>query len=324
MPGIQSLTPSPVPGGGEIQRGPGNRPVSGVNRRQKTEAILGYLLLVPAALFLALVIGYPLLRSVQLSLSRYKLIEGIDSERFCGLCNFGAVLRDPYLTTYLKNQAIWVVGATLLPVLAGLALALLMNRKLILQWFWRSVVLIPWMMPIATSALSWRWIYDREWGILNYYLQSSGLVSESVGFLTDRSWLWPSIIIVGMWMWFPYNYVAILAALQGIPKEMYEAATVDGSTSWTEFWYITLPSIRPVLSLLFILGVIWSMNDFTTIFLLTEGGPGIDSTTLAPLVYKTSFRYYDLGKGAAIGMVLMLISLLFAAFYLRQANAEEA
>lgn len=295
---------------------------AGLSLRQRQEMALGYALLLPSFLFLALVIGYPLLRSVQLSLSRYKLNLGIDSERFCGLCNFSSLLRDPYLEIYLKNQVIWVIGASLLPILVGLLLALVMNRELKFQWFWRSVVLIPWMMPIATSALSWRWIYDREWGMLNYYVRSVGLATANVGFLTDKSWLWPSILLVAMWMWFPYNYVAILAALQGIPRELYEAARVDGSNLWTEFWYVTLPGIRPVLNLLLILGVIWSMNDFTTIFLLTEGGPGIDSTTLAPLVYKVSFRYFDLGKGAAIGMVLMGFSLLFAALYLRLMRSE--
>lgn len=291
---------------------------------RRSEMLLGYWLLLPSFLFLALVIGYPLLRSVHLSLNRYKLTEGVESERFCGLCNFLSLLKDPYLEVYLKNQVIWVAGATLLPILAGLILALLMNRDLRLRWLWRSVVLIPWIMPIATSALSWRWIYDREWGMLNFYVRAAGLASANVGFLTDRNWLWPSILLVAMWMWFPYNYVALLAALQSIPKELYEAARIDGSNAWSEFRYITLPSIRPVLNLLLVLGIIWSMNDFTTIFLLTEGGPGVDSTTMAPLVYRVSFRYFDLGKGAAVGMVLMLFSLLFAGVYLRMMRTEES
>jgi multiple sugar transport system permease protein len=294
-----------------------------MSHHQRSEIFLGYALLIPSFLFLGLVIGYPLVRSVQLSLNHFKLTEGVDSERFCGLCNFQNVFRDPFLEVYLKNQAIWVLGATFLPIFFALVLALLMDRDLRLKWLWRSVVLIPWMMPIATTALSWRWIYDRQWGLLNYYLRSLHVISENVGFLTDKLWLWPSILLVAMWMWFPYNYVAILAALQAIPKEMREAARVDGCNPWRELIYITLPSIRQVLMLLIVLGLIWSMNDFTTIFLLTEGGPGIDSTTLAPLVYKVSFRYYDLGKGAAIGMVLMLISLIFGAVYLRMSKREE-
>lgn len=282
----------------------------------------GYLLLIPSFIFLGLIIGYPLVRSVLLSLNRFKITAGIDSERFCGLCNYISLARDPYLHIYVRNQAVWVLGATFLPILLALALALLMNQELRLRWLWRAVILIPWMMPVATSALTWRWIYDKQWGLLNHYLKLIGLINENVGFLTERAWLWPSIFLVAMWMWFPYNYVALLAALQCIPSELYEAAKVDGATPLASFWYITLPGIMPVLSLLTILGAIWSMNDFTTIYLLTQGGPGVDSTTMAPLVYNISFRYLDLGKGAAAGVTLMTISLIFAIIYIRRSQTE--
>ncbi len=291
--------------------------------KTRSEYLQGYLLLLPSFLFLTLVIGYPLLRSLQLSFNRFKLTEGIDSERFCGLCNYIDILKDPFLMTYLKNQIIWVVGATVLPVLFGLAIALLLNRPLRLRWFWRSVVLVPWIMPIATSSLTWRWIYDRQWGILNYVLNSLGIIQSNVGFLTDRAWLWPSIFLVAIWMWFPYNYVSLMAALQAVPQELYEAGKIDGTNAWSSFWYITLPGILPILNLLLILGLIWSMNDFTLIYLLTEGGPGIDSTTMAPLVYKTSFRFFNLGKGAAIGVVLMAFSMVFATLYLTRSREEQ-
>jgi len=127
---------------------------------------------------------------------------------------------------------------------------------------------------------------------------------------------------VAMWMWFPYNYIALLAALQCIPNELYEAAKVDGANALKSFWYITLPGILPVISLLTVLGIIWSMNDFTTIYLLTQGGPGVDSTTMAPLVYTISFRHLNLGKGAAAGVTLMMISMVFAFIYLRRSRDE--
>jgi multiple sugar transport system permease protein len=268
--------------------------------RSRRSALEGYTLLLPSFLFMGLIIFYPLFRSLQLSLNRFKITEGIDSERFCGLCNFVSLFHDPFLSTYLRNQVTWVIGATVLPILLGLLLALILNQEIKFRWFWRAIILVPWMMPVATSALTWRWI----------------------GFLTDRAWLWPSIFLVAMWVWFPYNYVALLAALSSIPTELYEAGKVDGTNAWTAFWQITLPSIAPVLTLLVVLGVVWTMNDFTTIFLLTEGGPGIDSTTLAPLVYKTSFRYFDLGKGAATGVTLMVISLIFGLLYIRQTRNE--
>ncbi|RCK76836.1 MAG: Maltose/maltodextrin ABC transporter, permease protein MalF [Anaerolineae bacterium] len=124
------------------------------SRLKRDELFLGYALLVPSFLFVGLVIGYPLVRSAQLSLNRFKLTAGVDSEQFCGLCNFQNLLRDPFLEVYLRNQAIWVLGATFLPILFALILALLMDRELRGRWFWRSVVLIPWMMPIATTALT--------------------------------------------------------------------------------------------------------------------------------------------------------------------------
>ncbi|HET8784155.1 MAG TPA: sugar ABC transporter permease, partial [Candidatus Limnocylindrales bacterium] len=155
------------------------------------------------------------------------------------------------------------------------------------------------------------------------YLTSTGVAGESLGFLSAPSLLWPSILVVATWMWFPYNYVAILAALQGISPDLYEAGRVDGAGPWTSFRYITFPAIRPVLGVLVILGLIWAANDFTTIFVLTQGGPGVDSTTMPLLVYRTMFRFYDFGKAAATAVLVMLVSLSFAIVYLRRTRADE-
>jgi multiple sugar transport system permease protein len=283
---------------------------------KRRETIQGYLFLVPSFLLILFVIGYPLVNSFQLSLTEFKLNRGIDSAHFCGLCNFSALLKDPNLGIYLRNQGIWVAGVTILPLVVGLLLALLMNQKLHWIRLWRALLIIPWMMPAATAIFSWRWILDRQWGLINYYLKQLGLITTNVGLLADPHWLWPTILVVAVWLWYPYNYVMLLASLQGIPVELYEVGKIDGTNGWTAFWYITLPSIKPVLYVLLLLGLIWSMNDFSTIMLLTSGGPGIDSTTLAPLVYRVSFRYFDLGQGAAIGVVLMLMSTFFSIFYL--------
>lgn len=291
---------------------------------RRREALQGYLFLVPSFFLILLVIGYPLVNSFQLSLTEFKLNRGIDSAHYCGLCNFYALLKDPNLSIYLRNQAIWVIGVTILPLVVGLLLALLMNQDLYMIRLWRALLIIPWMMPAASAVFSWRWILDRQWGLANYYLKSLGLISDNVGLLTNSTWLWPTILLVAVWMWYPYNYVILLASLQGIPVELFEAGKIDGTNAWSAFWYITLPSIKPTLSVLLLLGLIWSMNDFSTIMMLTNGGPGIDSTTLAPLVYRVSFRYFDLGQGAAIGVVLMLISMFFSLFYLLRKSEGES
>lgn len=288
----------------------------------RREALSGVLLLLPALGLVSLTVGAPLLRALLLSVSRYRLTEGIASERLCGPCNFEAVFDDPFLAVYVRNQAIFVLGTTLLPVLVALGLALLMNRPLRLRWLWRALLLVPWVMPPATIAVTWRWIYDQEWGLANEYLRLAGLTDTGLGFLTSPELVWPSILLTATWMWYPYNYVVLLAALQSIPAEIYEAARIDGSSAWSEFRFITLPFIRPVLALLVTLGLIWSSNDFTTIFLLTQGGPGVESTTIPPLMYRTTFRFYDIGRGAAIGVLLMLGSLVFVALYLRRARTD--
>lgn len=294
----------------------------GLPVRGRRDALTGVALLVPAIVLIGVVIGLPFLRALQLSVDHYRITEGIDSERFCGLCNFAAILDDPFLPTYVRNQVIWMVGTTFLPITVALGVALLFNQPLRLRWLWRAIILVPWMMPVAAIAVTWRWLYDQQWGIFNHYLVSSGASSEALGFLSSPELLWPSILVVATWMWFTYNYVAILAALQGIPPDLYEAGRVDGTNPWTAFRHITLPAIRPLLSVLIILGLIWAANDFTTIFLLTQGGPGVDSTTMPPLVFKTMFRYYDFGKAAAIAVVVMIISLGFATIYLRQTRGE--
>jgi multiple sugar transport system permease protein len=287
------------------------------------ERLTGIGLLVPAIALIAVVIGLPFLRALQLSVDRFRINEGIDSERFCGVCNFASLLADPFLATFVRTQAIWMLGATFLPIVAALGVALLFSQQMRFRAFWRAIVLVPWMMPVAAIAVTWRWLYDQQWGIFNYYLTSTGLTSDSLGFLSAPSLLWPSILVVATWMWFPYNYVAILAALQGISPDLYEAGRVDGTGPWTSFRYITFPAIRPLLGVLVILGLIWAANDFTTIFVLTQGGPGVDSTTMPLLVYRTMFRFHDFGKAAAIAVVVMLVSLSFAIVYLRRTRADE-
>jgi len=298
------------------------RGVLSMTSGRRREGLIGVALIVPALGLIFLVIGLPVIRALQLSVNRYQITEGINSEHFCGICNFIAILDDPFLATYVRNQILFMVGTTFLPILFGLGVALLLNRPLRLRWVWRAVVLVPWTMPVAAAAVTWRWLFDQQWGIFNYYLVSSGAVDKSVGFLTDPVWLWPSILLVSAWMWFPYNYVAILAALQGISPDLYEAGRMDGTNAWTAFRHITLPAIRPLLAILIILGLIWASNDFTTIFLLTQGGPGVESTTVAPLVFKTLVRYYDFGKAAAIGVVMMAVSVGLALIYLRRAGSE--
>jgi multiple sugar transport system permease protein len=290
--------------------------------RARSEAALGYLLLVPALSAVVFTIGWPLVRSLWLSLHELYLIRGFDSQTFVGLKQYVKLWNDPNLLIYLKNQAVWVTGVTILPVVVGLVFALVLNEPLRGRWLWRGLVLIPWSMPNAVTAMAWQWIYSGQWGILNHHLSQLGFIQDYVNWLIDPVWMWPAILVTATWRYFPFNYVVLLSSLQGISQELYDAAKVDGANARQLFLYVTLPHLLPMLGVLTILGIIWTMNDFTSIWMLTGGGPGVDTTTLAPLVYRTSFQYFRLGYGAAIGVVLMLFSGVFALIYIRRVRYE--
>jgi multiple sugar transport system permease protein len=291
--------------------------------KRRREVLIGYLIMLPAIVILILFIAYPLIRSVQLSFSELYLLKGLDSEHFVGFDQYIKLFNEPKLGQYIVNQIIWVLGATTLPIIAGLIFALLLHRPMKLRWLFRGIALIPWATPLVAAAMSWKWMLNKEWGIINYYLVQLGLVEESIGFLTRPGWIWLSITLMTIWYWFPFNYVSLLAALQGIPVELYDAAKVDGASSWQILWRITMPLLKPILSTLFVLGVIWAMNDFATIWVLTKGGPGTLTTTLAPLVYRTSFEFGRLGYGAAIGMVLTVISLVVVIIYVNRIQYKD-
>jgi multiple sugar transport system permease protein len=290
--------------------------------RRRKEVIQGYLYLTPTVIILAAVVGWPLLEALRMSFSNLYLLRGFDVQSFVGLENYIRFLEDPNAPKYLKNTAIFVIGGTASQLTVGLTLALLLNERMVLRGLWRGLAILPWAMPITVTVMIWKWILDGQWGILNYMLVELGITTSYVSWLSSPIWLWPSILMVDAWAGFPFMFVTLLSALQGIPSELYDAARIDGAGRWTCFRRITLPMLRPVIATLLLLSVILHLRDFSTLWILTSGGPGIESTTLSPLVYITTFRYFRMGYGAAIGIILMAMSLIFTILYLRRTRFE--
>ncbi len=290
----------------------------------RRETVQGYLYFLPVFLILGAVVGWPLIQAGWMSFSDLYLLKALRARNFVGLDNYIHFFEDPNASKFLINTAIFVVGGTAAQLTIGLILALLLNQRLVLRGFWRGLAIMPWAMPITVTALTWKWILDGQWGILNYVLVELGITDGYISWLSSPIWLWPSILMVDAWAGCPFMFVNLLSGLQGIPRDLYEAARIDGAGPWKAFWRITLPMLRPIIATLVLLSVIIHLRDFTTIWILTSGGPGIESTTLSPLVYVTSFRYFKMGYGAAIGMLLMLISLVFTIFYLRRVRFEAA
>jgi multiple sugar transport system permease protein len=292
------------------------------SRAWRRESLLGYLGLLPALCVLAFVVAWPLFEAVRMSFLDIYLLTGFLKETFIGLQNYVRFAQDPNAPTYLLNTLIYVIGGTAGQFIVALTLALILGRRIAFAAFWRGLAIIPWAMPITVTAMIWKWILNGQWGILNYVLVQVGILEEYVSWLSSPVWLWPSIILVNVWAGFPFMFINLLSGVQGIPRELYEAGRIDGAGAGALFWRITLPLLRPVIAALVLLSVIIHLREFATLWILTSGGPGIRSTTLSPLVYVTSFRYFRLGYGAALGVILMSVSLVFTVLYLRRVRFE--
>jgi multiple sugar transport system permease protein len=292
------------------------------SRAWPRESLRGYLGLLPVICVLAFVVAWPLYEAVRMSFFEIYLLTGFLKETFVGLQNYIRFAQDPNAPTYLLNTLIYVAGGTAGQFVVALTLALILGRRIAFAAFWRGLAIIPWAMPITVTAMVWKWILNGQWGILNYVLVQVGILDAYVSWLSSPVWLWPSIILVNVWAGFPFMFINLLSGVQGIPRELYEAARIDGAGAGALFWRITLPLLRPVIAALVLLSVIIHLREFATLWVLTSGGPGIRSTTLSPLVYVTSFRYFRLGYGAALGVILMSVSLVFTVLYLRRVRFE--
>ncbi len=291
-------------------------------KRSTKEAAIGYLLLVPGILALIVLIGIPVIQGIALSFTDRYLLEP-DTGKFIGLQNYLTFIKHPLFWHYMRNTAVWVVGSMTGKIGIGLALALLLTKPLRFRGIYRAVVLIPWVMPMVAAGVVWRWIFDGGYGILNYTLLQLGLINEYIVFLAEKAWVWPSILIIAWWKGYPFAYAVTLAGLQVISPELYEAGKIDGASGWKSFLHITLPQLRPVLFVLVLLETIWTANDFTSIWILTKGGPPPDYTmTLTPLAYMTYSDFDRTGYAASIGVILMVIMMVFTVLYVRRVRAD--
>jgi multiple sugar transport system permease protein len=286
-----------------------------VGARLSANTLIGYAFVMPLMLWLAATILYPLFVSVQLSLQNIRVI-GTPGE-YIGFQNYQRALESPQFTAALKNSGIWVVGNALVQTILAFATALTLKQRFFGNRIARIWVILSWVVPTVVVVIIWRWLLSASGGIVNYLLVSSGIVDKPVGFFATRDTAFLTVILINSWRWFPFNAVIFLAALQRIPAELYEAAAVDGASSLKRFFYITLPSLQPVLFVMGLIGTLMSVNVFDVIWLLTGGGPSRATMTLPVLIYDTAFKRYRLSQAAAMSVITGLILLVFAAVFIR-------
>jgi len=237
-----------------------------------------------------------------------------------GLANFQEVLANGDFWRSLGNTMLWTVGTLTLQLLFGVLIALMLHQNMMFRSVARSLVLFPYFLSTVVAVLVWRWLFNDLYGIVNHMLMWSGFLDMPVDWLGRMPNAMLSLIFVGAWKYFPFVVIAVLARLQTIPEELYEAATIDGAGPIARFFDVTLPQLKSVLVVIVLLRAIWDFKEFDLIYLLTGGGPVIATQTLSLMVYKEAFALNRMGVASATAVLMMLAMLAFMIVYLRKAR----
>ena len=288
---------------------------------EKRYARIGVVLIAPTVLVFCAVILYPLISAIYLSL--FSIYTPTFAGEWVGVDNYTTLLASGDFWNAVLNTLIWTVGTLMLQLVFGVAMALLLNQSIVFRSLARSLVLFPYFLSTVVAVLVWRWLFNDLYGILNHVLLIAGLIDAPVNWLGQMPNAMISIILVGAWKYFPFVVIVVLARLQSIPEQLYEAATIDGAGPFQRFTDITLPQLRDVLVVVVLLRAIWDFKEFDLIYLMTGGGPVKATQTLSLLVYEEAFRLNRMGMASTYAVAMMLVLLGFTLVYLRQTNRIE-
>lgn len=280
------------------------------------ERLYAYGLVLPVALLLLGLVAYPFFYAIFVSFTNR--VVGNAGE-WIGFGNFRYLLGSPAFGSAVWNTIVLVVVSDVFKLFIGLGLALLVNQRLRGRGVIRSLLMLPWAMPAFVAFLTWRVLYQPIGGGINLVLTTTGLFPDIIDWLGQRATAMPAVIAASVWRGFPFWFVSLLAALQTIPAELYEAARVDGANAWQRFWAVTFPGIRPVIIVTTLLSSIWTANSFENVWLLTQGGPS-DATMVFPVLAYFGMQTQRLGEAAAVSVAMLpvLAILVFAATSLMQ------
>jgi multiple sugar transport system permease protein len=244
--------------------------------------------------------------------------------RFNQLGNYKKLFADPLTGSSLLRSLVWVAGTVAIAFVLGFVLALLLNQRFFGRALYRAAILSPWAISGIVAVMMWAWILNGNYGAVNDLLMRWKLIRQPIGWLVDPKLAMPSVIISSVWRGVPFFAVTILAALQTIPEDLYEAAVVDGAGSLQKFWFVTLPMIKGVIVVTTLLRIVWAFNWIENIYAMTAGGPGYATTTWAYYLFRQFFDFGDIGYASAMGVTLMIGLLVFSALYLKISAVAEA
>ncbi len=291
-----------------------------MNKARLRTKLTPYLFLaLPVTIYMIWVIG-PMIYSFYLSLTRW---DGFSAPQFAGLANFRRLLADPVFYTSLWNNLEWIAVFMTIPIVMGLFIAMSLNRDIPGSKFFKACFFAPMVLSLVVSGLVWSWLYNPGFGLINTVLRRIGLESFARGWLSDPAVVMEAVITVAVWRQIGYVMVLYLAGLQSIDKNLVDASQVDGANAVQRFFNVILPQLAPVTVVVIVISIIDSLRAFDLVSVMTRGGPFNSSSVLANYMYIQAFNNYNMGYGAAISVILFLISGAFIVFYLSRIVREE-
>ncbi|XUY29898.1 carbohydrate ABC transporter permease (plasmid) [Agrobacterium sp. rho-8.1] len=270
----------------------------------------GLLFVLPALIVLAMLIAYPVAYTGLLSVTDQQ-------GSFVGANNFVTVLASRATPQAFWNTIYFVGGSIIFQVILGTAAAVLLNEQFAGRAIVRSITVIPWVVPGIVAATTWAWMFHTEFGIINYMMTAPGLIDKPIGWLTNRDTVMPVLIAINVWKMFPFVTVMVLAGLQSIPNDLYEAARIDGASFWEEVWHIMLPQVRPIITAVTLLLVIWGLNSITIIYAITRGGPA-NRTLITPIqIFRMAFESVQFNQAAALSLLFFAVAIVVVFIYVK-------
>jgi multiple sugar transport system permease protein len=278
------------------------------------------MLLIPALICISVISLFPVLRGITLGFTSYKVAMPI---KFNGIQNYISIYKNGYLKAAAMHTVYIVFISLMATYILGLIIALLLNSDIPFRRVWRSLLVIPWAVPAVAKSMTWRQIFNVNGGWINYFLLEIGIIRENINWFSQNLAIY-TIVTVIVWGCIPFTAMSFLAAMQSIPDENYEAAQLDGANAFQKFWYITLPNLRSISMVVISLLFMWISNDFSSQYLMTGGGPGSATLTMAVESYYQGFRSGNFGLATAYGNIMMIFCGLFIFFYIRALRKKEA
>ena len=286
-----------------------------LNEKLKKNA-LPYTLVIPMALMMLIVIIYPIFKTIGMSFFKNYLAQP-GSNPFVGITNYVKLFGDKNFINSINVTTRYVVITVLVRFVIGLIIALLLNENVKGQGIARSLIIIPWAMPVVVVCLVFIKMFDFQYVIINYVFITSGIIKEPIKWMSNKDLALPVAMFVNIWKGTPWAAIMLLAGLQGIQKELYETAQIDGAGTFKQFWYVTLPMLKPISLTVSLLLIIWTIKDFSIVYVLNKGGPAHATEHMTIYIYHKAFEGLRMGVASAAGVAMLVVTMIFTIVYLR-------